>query len=182
MRAHKGFTLIEVLVALAIVAIGMFAVLQSVGSSADSAVYLRDKTFAGWIALNQLAQTRLSTQTPSVGSTEGELDYAGRHWRWRQEVSDGGFPGILRVDVSVQAADTPKGENAAWIASVSGALGDALAPARLTSVYTEYTPAPEGTSSGGASSNGSTAYGAPSTGTVAPSPAQGTLGSPLGNP
>ncbi|HTX25291.1 MAG TPA: type II secretion system minor pseudopilin GspI [Steroidobacteraceae bacterium] len=163
----RGFTLIEVLVALAIVAIGMAAVLRTLGSAADTAVYLRDKTFAEWIALNQLAQTRLNTQLPAIGTTDGELDYAGRHWRWRQDVSDGGFPGILRIDVSVQQADTPAGENAPWIATVSGALGSALAPPRLTSLYNEYVPAanPEGSSSS-SSSSGSGLFGTPTTTTT----------------
>ena len=56
----RGFTLIEVLVALAIVAIGMAAVLGTLTSSANTVVYLRDKTFANWVALNQIAQLRLS--------------------------------------------------------------------------------------------------------------------------
>jgi general secretion pathway protein I len=166
----RGFTLIEVLVALAIVAIGMAAVLESIGSSADSAVYLRDKTLAEWIALNQLAQARLSTQLPAIGNTDGELEYAGRHWRWRQEVSEGGFPGILRIDVSVQQADTPKGEDAPWIASVSGALGNALTPPRLMSVYNEYVPLPENGqgSSSSSSSGGPQPFGAPVSGATGP--------------
>ncbi|HTW38566.1 MAG TPA: type II secretion system minor pseudopilin GspI [Steroidobacteraceae bacterium] len=166
-RAQRGFTLIEVLVALAIVAIGMSAVLVSVGSSADSAVYLRDKTFAEWIALNQLAQTRLNAQAPSIGTTDGQLDYAGRHWHWRQVVSDGGFPGILRIDVTVQQADTPKGENAPWIGSVSGAFGNALTPPRLTSDYSEYVPLPPEGSSSSSSSSGIGTFGAPTTGGTA---------------
>jgi len=162
MKASRGFTLIEVLVALAIVAIGMAAVLESIGSSADSAVYLRDKTLAEWIALNQLSQVRLAAQAPAVGSSNGELDYAGRHWRWRQEISDGGFPGILRIDVSVQQADTPKGEDAPWIASVSGAFGNALAQPQLMSVYNEYVPLPQNSEGSSSSSSGTPqAFGAP---------------------
>jgi type II secretion system protein I len=170
--AQRGFTLIEVLVALAVVAIGMAAVLESVSSSADSAVYLRDKTLAEWIALNQLAQTRLNTQPPSLGSTDGELDYAGRHWRWHQDVVDAGFPGILRIDVSVQQADTPAGEKAPWIASVSGAFGSALAPPRLMSVYNEYVPLPANGEGSSSSSSSGTTFGAPTTGGI------GTLGAP----
>ena len=61
-RALCGFTLIEVLVALAIVAIGMAAVLGALNSSADTVSYLRDKTFAQWVALNRIAGLRLSGQ------------------------------------------------------------------------------------------------------------------------
>ena len=135
-----GFTLIEVLVALAIVAIGMAAVIGAVGSSADTAAYLRDKTFANWIALNQLEQARLGNRMPAKGTTEGELDYAGHHWRWQQDVNDFAFPGMIRIDVKVQQADTAKGKDAPWIGSVTGAMGDALAPQALVSVYNEYLP------------------------------------------
>ena len=106
MRAQRGFTLIEVLVALVIVALGMSALLGTLGSAADTASYLRDKSFAQWIGFNQLATLRLSGTLPSDGTTDGELDYAGRHWRWRQVITDLGFPGLFRVDVMVEPADT----------------------------------------------------------------------------
>jgi general secretion pathway protein I len=152
----RGFTLIEVLVALAIVAVGMAAVLGAVGSSADTATYLREKTLAEWIALNQIATTRLLTQTPMKGGSDGELDYAGRHWRWHQEVTDEGeLPGILRVDVTVQEADTPLGKDAPWIGSASSAIGDAIAPPQSTSLYLEYAQLPgPGTPQGPAQQNG----------------------------
>jgi general secretion pathway protein I len=155
MRA-RGFTLIEVLVALAIVAIGMSAVLEAVGSSAETASYLRDKTLAEWIALDQLAQARLAARPPAKGSSDGELDYAGGHWRWHQEVVDGGFPGILRIDVTVQRADTPQGKDAPWIGSASGAFGDAVAQPQSVSVYQEYTQQP-----GASGDNGDNGTGAP---------------------
>lgn len=139
----RGFTLIEVLVALAIVAIGMAAVLEAVGSSADTATYLREKTLAEWIACNQVALARLQAQPPAKGSSDGELDYAGRHWRWHQEVTDGELlPGIERIDVTVQEADTPQGKDAPWIGSASAVIGDAIAPPQSTSLYLEYAQQP----------------------------------------
>ncbi len=138
----RGFTLIEVLVALAIVAVGMAAVLGAVGSSADTATYLREKTLAQWVALNQVATARLQVQPPTKGSSEGELDYAGRHWRWHQEVADGDLPGILRIDVTVQEADTPQGRDAPWIGSASAAVGDAIAQPQSMSLYLEYAQLP----------------------------------------
>lgn len=146
MRA-RGFTLIEVVVALAIVAIGMSAVLGAISSSADTATYLRDKTLAQWIAVNQIAQTRLQATPPAKGGSDGELDYAGRHWRWHQEVSDGDFPGILRIDVTVQDAETPQGKDAPWIGSASAAMGDAVTLPQSTSLYEEYAQA-QGTGDG----------------------------------
>ncbi len=143
-RAEAGFTLIEVIVALAIVAIGMAAVLSTLSSSANTVYYLRDKTFAEWIALNRIAEVRLSGQLPGTGRSDGELDYAGRHWRWQQDVSDLGFPGIYRLDVQVQQADTPKGKDAPWMATAVGAVGDAVASPKSSSDYIEFTPDAQG--------------------------------------
>jgi len=146
----RGFTLVEVLVALVIVAVGMAALLASMGSSADTASYLRDKTFAQWIGLNQLASVRLAGQLPSTGKTDGELDYAGRHWSWQQEVTQLDFPGMLRVDVRVQQTESgSKPKDGQWLATVTGVLGDALAPPSEGSLYPDYqvptTPGAPGT-------------------------------------
>ncbi len=135
----RGFTLIEVLAALVIIAIGMAAVLMTVGSSASTVSYLREKTLAEWIALNRIATTRLTGQLPSAGTTDGKLDFAGRKWRWQQVVSTAAVPGIYRIEVSVQRADTPQGDKAPWIASAMGAMGDAVEPPLSASQYLEYT-------------------------------------------
>ena len=159
---HGGFTLIEVLVALAIVAIGMAAVLEAVGSSADTATYMREKTLAQWIALNQVATTRLQVQQPSKGTSDGELDYAGRHWRWHQEVTDADLPvpGMLRIDVTVQEADTPQGKDAPWIGFASAAIGDAIAAPQSMPLYMEYAQLPgQGAPNGGALEPNGTATG-----------------------
>lgn len=170
----RGFTLIEVLVALAIIAIGMSAVLATLGSSADTASYLRDKTFAEWIALNHLAETRLNNSISGPGSTTGELDYAGRHWRWQQDVTALGFPGIYRIDVKVQQADTPQGKDAPWIGMATGAVGDAVAPVQSNSDYIEFQPGGPGTNAG--TTGTGTGTGTPGTGTSTTGTGTGTTG------
>jgi general secretion pathway protein I len=99
--APRGFTLVEVLVALVVVALGMGALLTTLSSSANAISRLRDKSFAQWIGLNQISLLRLSGQRPSEGVSTGEVEYAGSKWRWRQEVTDQGIAGILRVEVRV---------------------------------------------------------------------------------
>jgi general secretion pathway protein I len=126
----RGFTLIEVLVALAIVAVGMAAVMSALNSSANTVVYMRDKTFAQWVALNQLATLRVTGQTPSVGNTNGDVDYAGRSWHWKQEVVASEVPGVMRIDVSVRPKDAKGGDDSGWFTTLSGIYGDAVAPAR----------------------------------------------------
>ncbi len=126
-RRGRGFTLIEVLVALAIVAVGMAAVMGALTSSAGTVSYLRDKTFAQWVALNQIANIRLSGQQPPVGNSDGDADFAGRTWHWHQEVVTTQVPGVERIDVSVRPADSRAGaEDKNWLTTVSGISGDAV--------------------------------------------------------
>jgi general secretion pathway protein I len=129
-KRTRGFTLIEVLVALAIVAVGMAAVMRTISSSADTIFYLRDKTFAQWVALNQIANLRITAQTPGVGNSEGDTDYAGRKWHWRQEVVASEVPGVERIDVRVRPADVKGDADSGWYTTVSGIIGDAVAAAR----------------------------------------------------
>jgi len=126
MRHGRGFTLIEVLVALAIVAIGMAAVLGTLTSSANTISYLRDKTFAQWVALNQIATLRISGQMTPVGNSDGNIDFAGRSWHWRREVIATQVPGVVRIDVKVRPADIKADEDNGWFTTVSGIQGDAV--------------------------------------------------------
>jgi general secretion pathway protein I len=125
-RRRAGFTLIEVLVALAIVAIGMAAVLGALSSSADTISYLRDKTFAQWVALNRISTLRLSGQQTSVGNSDGDLDFAGRSWHWRQEVTATQIPGVVRIDVRVRPKEVKGDDDHGWFTTVSGIQGDAV--------------------------------------------------------
>ena len=133
---QAGFTLIEVLVALVIVALGMGAVLSSLTSAADTTIRLREKSFANWVGLNQLATTRLKQLFPALGKSEGDVDFANARWHWRQTVEAMQIPGIRRITVEVRYADTNAegGRSTAatrsagndWLATVTGFRGDAL--------------------------------------------------------
>ena len=120
MRIRRGFTLIEVLVALAIAAIGLAAVLSVVTNSARNASYLRDKTLASWIGQNHLTEVRVSGTMPSVDKTNGELDFAGQKWKWEQTVTQTDVPGMRRIDVAVRLSDQPAESP---IANVTGFVG-----------------------------------------------------------
>jgi len=132
---RQGFTLIEVLVALVIVAIGMAAVLGTLTSAADSTVYLRDKTLASWIASNRVTELRLAAARPAKGKSSGELQFAGRQWRYEQDVVPLEIPGLLRIDIRVaptaetsQVPQIRRSKTPAWTATASGIVGAAVAP------------------------------------------------------
>ena len=123
--SRGGFTLIEVLVALAIVAIGMTALMSALTSSANTTVFMRDKTLAEWVALNQIEAVRLALQRPTKGETDGDAEMAGRKWKWHQEIMETEVKGIMRVDVSAKPSEVAGDSN--WYATASGIMGDALA-------------------------------------------------------
>jgi general secretion pathway protein I len=99
----SGFTLIEVLVALVIVAFGMGAVLSALSSSANNISALRERSLAEWVALNQVADTRLLLNPPQPGVTEGDVkDFGNADWHWRQDViAVDMIPGMLEIAVRV---------------------------------------------------------------------------------
>ena len=127
-RGCRGFTLIEVLVALAIVAIGMAAVMEALTSSANTALYLQDKTFAEWVALNRLETVRLSGTVPTAGTSNDDVDYAGRSWEWQEKVTDTKITGMVQIQIDVRPADSKAGDNRGWYASAVGFMGNAIEP------------------------------------------------------
>ena len=120
-----GFTLIEVLVALVIVAFGMSAVLAALTGAANNTMRQREATFAAWVGFNQLATERLKVALPAIGTKEGDVEFAGSRWHWLQTVTDMEAPGVKRIMIQVR----PAGDAAAsdsWAATVMGFRGDAL--------------------------------------------------------
>lgn len=105
MRA-RGFTLIEVLVALAIFAVVAASVLTASARSLQIASRLEDKTLAMWIADNQLTELQLRETPPGNGRDKGELDYAGRRWEWQSEVAGTSDPALRRVTLWVAPRPT----------------------------------------------------------------------------
>ena len=103
----RGFTLIEVVVALAILGIGMLAVFKTIGDTVNNVEVLRDRSFAEWIADNRITEIRLSGEMPSVEETAGEVEFAGRQWHWVTTVSQTQVRGLRRIDVSVRRDGDP---------------------------------------------------------------------------
>jgi len=109
-RAGRGFTLLEVLVALAIFASVSAVVLTAAGRSLTNAGRLEELTLAGWIADNRISELQLQQIPPSIGRETQELDYGSRKWQTLSEIEASADPGLLRVTVWV-ALQTQRGRS-----------------------------------------------------------------------
>jgi general secretion pathway protein I len=97
----RGFTLIEVLVALAIVAIALFAGSQAVSALASGAQRQSDILLAQMCAENELVKLRLSKQMPGVGDSTTACEQAGKTYTVQLEVRPTPNPSFRRVDAKV---------------------------------------------------------------------------------
>ena len=100
-RPSRGFTLLEILVALAVLAIALAATARSMGAAIDTTAALRDRTLARWVAEDRLAQLELGREWPALDTKEGDADMGGRAFRWRQQTSASPVARMRRVEVSV---------------------------------------------------------------------------------
>ncbi len=102
--SRSGFTLVEVLVALAIVSIALLAALRAAGQGTTSVGELRSHLLAGWVAENLLAEHRARGDWLALGIRRGSAQQAGIAFTWREEVTATPNSAFRRVDVIVFAA------------------------------------------------------------------------------
>jgi general secretion pathway protein I len=169
-RAAGGFTLVEVLVALVVVALGLTALMVSVSGTAHTSGYLRDKTVAQWIALNRLEVVRLTVNRLGDNHDQGELDFANRKWHYDTRYFDSSVQSMKRVVVRVYAGDaktkgnpiaestsfigtainTPGMSNVDWTAGTSATANTPCVPSTTPGTVNPNNPATTATQVGGA--------------------------------
>ncbi len=106
-RGAHGFTLLEVLVALSVLAIAMAAVARAASTSIGHVEAMRARTLADWVAQNRLALHTARSDWLAVGTQNGEEEQAGQRFVWREEVIATPNPTMRRIVVSVAVAAEP---------------------------------------------------------------------------
>ena len=101
---QKGFTLIEVLVALAVISIALLAALRAAGQATNNVSELRKRLFASWIAENRITTHRARGDWLPLGTHHGTEQQANIEFNWREEVIATPNTAFRRLDVFIYIA------------------------------------------------------------------------------
>ena len=150
-----------------VIALGLAALMMAVSSTARTSGILRDKTIAGWIALNRLEEVRLSLTKYGQNNDTGELDFANRKWHYDTRYFNTNVNSMKRVVVRVYAGDAKTKGNP--LIETVGFTGSQVSPPG-TSNGTPWTqdsgPVAPGTQPGSTTTTGTTTTGTATTTTT----------------
>ncbi len=100
-RRQQGFTLIEIMVALAVFSLAVLALVRLESATARGAGLIEETTVAQLVARNVALEALTDPQPPVPGRTDGSEANGGRTWNWIRQVSSAGEAGVMRIDVAV---------------------------------------------------------------------------------
>jgi len=104
-RNNSGFTLVEILVALAIIAIALGALIKASANHTESATYLKNKTLAHYVAMNEITSLQVKKQWPELGKKDGSQEMAGREWFWTRNTVKTQDDAVRQVNFTVYLDD-----------------------------------------------------------------------------
>ena len=116
----QGFTLLEVLIALAVLALAMGAAIKATSDYTNNQSYLRDRTLAIWVARNVLVEYQVRGEWLSIGERKGTREMGHQEWRWLTRISQTEESELRRLDVEVYPLDS--GDDANPVSILSGFL------------------------------------------------------------
>lgn len=124
----RGFTLMEMLVAVGVLAIALGAIIGNAARYADSAAGLRDKSIALFVARNRMTELELSPTWPATGRANEDVEMGGLKWTWRTEVKTTPDPNLRRVDVRVEKKGDKSGAAFATLSGFISNVGKQASP------------------------------------------------------
>ncbi|WP_241971595.1 type II secretion system minor pseudopilin GspI [Idiomarina fontislapidosi] len=98
---NRGFTLIEVMVAIAIFAMAALAAVSAASGHLNSLSTIQQRTFAQYVAANRLTELNLATTWPIKDNQRGSERQGGVEWQWRQQVVETVTPNVVAVTIEV---------------------------------------------------------------------------------
>ena len=107
-RSHRGFTLLEILIALAIVAIGLAAAVRATYQVTAGTENARVRLVATWVAQDRLAEHSARVDWPSPGTVSGSANQGRFAFAWREQVSQTTDPSLRRIEIAVAEAARPE--------------------------------------------------------------------------
>lgn len=105
---HKGFTLLEVLIAMAILAMAGVAVMKAGSQHMTGLIMLKDVTYSSWVAENRMVEIQLEGKFPPANNKKGKMEMAGREWFWKQSVEKVTDKSMRQVTVEVRYKEDDK--------------------------------------------------------------------------
>ena len=116
---NNGFTLIEVMLAMAVFAIAGVALLGSAKANLSSVGLLEQKMLASWVASNQLVEATLEQQWPPRNNKNGRVELAGKEWFWQQKVVKTTDKNMRALTIEVKADEDDKAALASFTTYVA---------------------------------------------------------------
>ncbi|MBT3059544.1 MAG: type II secretion system minor pseudopilin GspI [gamma proteobacterium symbiont of Ctena orbiculata] len=98
---NRGFTLLEILIALAILAIAFASIITVAANQSVNVGYLRDKTLAHWVALNQIAEIQVGNKWLPTGKQQGDEEMGLHKWHWQRVVTKTPDDRVRQVEIAV---------------------------------------------------------------------------------
>jgi general secretion pathway protein I len=108
---ERGFTLVEMLVALAIFSLAALALLRLEGATVTTTALLQEQALAQVVARNLAVEALTDPEPPAFGATRGEAVNAGRKWRWTRMVGRSPEPRIQLIRIEVRSDRGPEAAN-----------------------------------------------------------------------
>jgi general secretion pathway protein I len=97
----KGFTLLEILIALVILAIAFASIITVAANQSVNVGYLRDKTLAHWVAMNQITEIQISNKWLAIGKQQGDEEMGLHKWHWQRSISKTPDDRVRKVEIAV---------------------------------------------------------------------------------
>jgi general secretion pathway protein I len=101
-RDHcRGFTLLEILIALAILAIAFASIITVSTNQSVNVAYLRDKTLAHWVAMNEMTELQISNKWPPTGKQQGDEEMGLHKWHWVRTITTTPDDRVRQVEYTI---------------------------------------------------------------------------------